>query len=84
MPSPTASTGCRAYRLEARLRLCRGVADRSGQGTVEYALMAAALIAVAAGLAAFWHFAAQGSFASAAVESLSHRLAKGVLDIALF
>lgn len=51
---------------------------------MEYALVAAALIAVAAGLAAFWHFAAQGSFASAAVESLSHRLAKGVLDIALF
>ena len=44
---------------------------------MEYALVAAALIAVAAGLAAFWHFAAQGSFASAAAESLSHRLARG-------
>lgn len=56
----------------------------SGQGTVEYSLVTIALLAIAICLGVLWRFVAEGGFSSIVVESLARRLAKGVVDIALF
>ncbi len=56
----------------------------SGQGTVEYALVTVAFLAIAIGLAMLWRFLAEGGFAVAVVDSLTHRLVKGVFDLVLF
>ncbi len=55
-----------------------------GQGTVEYALVTAAFIAIALGLGVLWRFLAEGGFASDVTDSLTHRLLKGVADLVLF
>lgn len=55
-----------------------------GQGTVEYALVATAFIAMIVCLGVLWRFVAEGGFSSGVVESLTHRLAKGVVDLAAF
>ncbi len=75
MRSRTESTDCRTdmRRLSGR-----------GQGTVEYALVTAAFIAIALGLGVLWRFLAEGGFASGVQDSLTHRLLKGVADLVLF
>lgn len=66
--------------------LHRGMRDcgRKGQGTVEYALITAAFLAIALCLGVLWRFIADGGFASGVVDSLTHRLTKGVADVVLF
>mgnify|MGYP003371046944 FL=1 len=60
------------------------LADRSGQSTVEYALVAAALSAIVLGLGALWRFASDGSVSQALARSLTHTLPSGVLDVLAF
>lgn len=61
-----------------------GGRNRRGQGTVEYALVTVAFLAIALCLGVLWRFIADGGFASGVVDSLTHRLAKGMADIVLF
>lgn len=60
------------------------LSDGSGQSTVEYALVAAALSAIVAGLAALWRLAADGGAASCVAASLTHALPSGVCDVLAF
>lgn len=57
---------------------------REGQGSVEYALVVVAFLAVAIALGALWHFVSEGDLAQDAVETLTHRIPRGVLDVVLF
>lgn len=56
----------------------------SGQSSVEYALVTIALLAIALGFGALYNAFSDGSMAHIAVDSLTHRLPKGVFDIVLF
>ncbi len=56
----------------------------NGQSTVEYALLVTAFIAVAIGLSAFIHAIDSGAFADVVLQPMTHRLAKGVLDVLAF
>lgn len=56
----------------------------SGQGTVEYALVTAALLAVAVCFALVMAHVSDGGAAEDVLSSLTHRLPKGVLDVMLF
>ena len=56
----------------------------NGQSTVEYALVVTAFIAVAIGLSAFIHAIDSGAFTDVVLQSMTHRLAKGVLDVLAF
>lgn len=49
--------------------------DLSGQSTVEFALVTAALLCVVIGLSAFWRLAGQGVLVEHAVVSASHHVA---------
>lgn len=56
----------------------------SGQGTVEYALVVAGVLVVAVGFSLIAHAVAEGGMAQGVLDSLTHRLPKGVLDAMLF
>lgn len=56
----------------------------SGQGTVEYALVVAGVLVVAVGFSLIAHVVAEGGMAQGVLDSLTHRLPKGVLDAMLF
>lgn len=56
----------------------------SGQSSVEYALVIVALLAIALGFGALYQAFSDGSVALIVVDSLTHRLPKGVFDIVLF
>lgn len=58
----------------------------TGQASVEYAAVAAALMVVVAGLGCLWHFGSEGGFARTAAEHASHALASpgGVVDALLY
>lgn len=59
--------------------------EELAQGTVEYAIVLLALLAIAVGLAALWHAGERGVFAQLAVDAASHALdASGAVDIALY
>ena len=53
MQSPQASTGCSGWRC--------GQWRCSGQGTVEYAVVLAAVLAMVVGFGALWHFFDMGA-----------------------
>ena len=57
--------------------------DESGQATVEYAIVLAALLAVVLGVAALWRFAESGGFVEAAAESASYATSVGGMQDAL-
>ena len=80
MRSRTESMGCNAVPCGHPGRPCAA----KGQGTVEYALVTAAFIAVVIALGALWRFLSEGGFAAYATESLTHRLMRGVSDLVLF
>lgn len=78
MRSQTASTASRrtamrrgrAWRAaQAGRALLRG---RRGQGSVEIAVLLVAFLAIAGGLAAFWHLLDGGAFVMHAAASASH------------
>ena len=56
----------------------------NGQSTVEYALVVAAFIAVAIGLSAFIRAIDSRAFTDVVLQPMTHRLAKGVLDVLAF
>ena len=56
----------------------------NGQSTVEYALVVTAFIAVAIGLSAFVHAIDSGAFTDVVLQPMTHRLAKGALDVLAF
>ena len=60
------------------------VANRRGQSTVEYALVVAGLLAIIVGLAALVRAVSAGAFEDVVLESLSHRLVRGVVDVVAF
>lgn len=47
---------------------------RSGQSTVEFAIVMAAFLSVALGISALWHAIDQGLFVQHALQSASHHL----------
>ena len=51
----------------------------NGQSTVEYALVVTAI-----GFSAFIHAIDSGAFADIVLQPMTHRLAKGVLDVLAF
>ena len=72
MPSRRESTGCshglgKAWRAWARPR-------SSGQGTLEYALVAFAFAGMLAGMGALWHLLDAGSLVQHALQSASHHV----------
>ena len=58
----------------------------SGQASLEYAAVTAALLVVAMGLGALWHFGSEGGFGLIARAHASHALAAqgGVIDVLLY
>lgn len=59
--------------------------ERQAQGTVEYAITVAAIMALVVACAAFWRAAEEGVFARLAQEAASHVLGgSGAIDIALY
>lgn len=87
MRSRTESTGCDVCRRTcARSQLPGMVAPSAlqGQGTVEYALITMAFLAIAICLGVLWRFVSEGGFVADVTGFLTHRLAKGVADIVLF
>lgn len=56
----------------------------SGQSSVEYALVVVGVFAVVACLGFMVHAFAEGPLGRVVLESLSHRLVRGVLDVAVF
>lgn len=56
----------------------------NGQSTVEYVLVVAAFIAIATGFSSFIHAIDSGTFADIVLQPMTHRLAKGVLDVLAF
>lgn len=59
--------------------------EERAQGTVEYALVVMALMALASGLALLWHAGERGGFVQLVEDAASHALdAAGSVDIALF
>ncbi len=57
---------------------------RQGQSTIEYALVTAGFLALLTGTGVLMHYIAEGRLASLVVESLTHRLPWGVIDVGLF
>lgn len=72
MRSPRVSTGCRAHGCPGSAR--RIVHARSGQGTVEYAVVMFAFVAVILGLGALWHLLDAGVPVQHALQSASHHV----------
>lgn len=59
--------------------------EERAQGTLEYALTVAAILAIAVGCAALWRASEDGTLARLAEEAASHGLSGlGPLDIALY
>ncbi|MGN0072266.1 MAG: hypothetical protein ACI36W_00435 [Coriobacteriales bacterium] len=58
----------------------------SGQASLEYAAVAAALLIVVAGLAGLWRFGSEGGLQRIALQHASHALAAqgGVIDALLY
>lgn len=67
-------------------RPARRAVDESGQASVEYLLVGLALIALVVALAALWHAAADGKFATLVQTGASHALDQpgGIADALLF
>lgn len=92
MRSRMGSMGCDVRQCFDMRRLLLGIGLRRrtrclgacGQGTVEYALVTAAFLAIVLCLGVLWRFASEGGFASGVVDSLAHRLARGMADVVLF
>lgn len=55
--------------------------DRTGQATLEYALVSVGFLALLAGIAALWRFAGAGGFSGLAVGAASHGMAQGALGL---
>lgn len=63
----------------------KAVRETGAQGTVEYAIVFAAVLAIVAGCAAVWRAGAEGVFTSIARDAISHALSgSGFVDIALY
>lgn len=64
------------------------LAERSGQSSVEYALVVLAFLSAMLALGALWHAARDGALVRLAVRAASHGLGGGIAaalrDIALF
>ena len=60
------------------MRLARKTLDRSGQGTVEFAIVTAALLAVVVGLGALWRLFGDGIVLDHALASASHHLSGSI------
>ena len=58
--------------------------DASGQSSLEYALVTAAVLAVAACFGAFLELLDGGVFTQGVVRTLARRIPEGVLDILMF
>ena len=56
----------------------------TGQGTVEYALVTIAVFAAVSALFLIVRAISDGGITQGVLDSLTHRLPRGVLDIALF
>ncbi len=69
----------RAGGPAGRGRPLAGASGQSGQSTVEFILVAMALVAVCCGLAAMWHAARDGALLSKATAAASHSLGSGVV-----
>lgn len=79
MRSRMASTACSAMARAPRVRHAGGL---SGQSTVEFALVTAALLCVVIGLSAFWRLAGQGVLVEHAVAAASHHVAGAASAVA--
>lgn len=73
----------RAVALARRFLHGGRVAQR-GQSTVEYVLVVVGLFAIVVGFAAFVRAISSGSFESVVLDSLSHRLIRGIADVVAF
>lgn len=62
----------------------RILAEEQGQASLEYALVLAATLALAAALAALWRSTSEGSLLDLALAAASHLASGGIDDIALF
>lgn len=63
----------------------RLLGERSAQGTLEYALVVCALLALVTGLAAIWKAGDEGLFARLVEDAASHGLDPwGLVDIILY
>lgn len=66
-------------------RLSRIVAEDEAQGTVEYAVVVVALLALVVGCAAIWRAGSDGVLARLVQEAASHVLSgEGAVDISLY
>ncbi|MDO4889747.1 MAG: hypothetical protein Q3963_00170 [Coriobacteriaceae bacterium] len=72
MPSHRASTGCSAYGEGDAPDA--GALSRQGQGTLEYALVVAAFLAMLVGAAALWKMLDAGLPVQHALQSASHHI----------
>ena len=68
MPSPRESTACDTRGARRKLR------ERTGQGTLEYALVLFAFLSMVAGAAAMWHLLDDGKPVEHALQSASHHV----------
>lgn len=76
MRSRTASTACRAR-----------CADERGQGTVEFAVVTAAFVALIVALGAMWRLFGEGKAMEHALASASHHIelsSAGAVDVLLY
>ena len=82
MQSPQALMGCKGCRMQpgfpkwSRIRVVR-MRNCSGQATVEFAIVCAALLCIAVGLAALFHLFDGGRVLQHALASASHHIAAG-------
>lgn len=58
-----------------------GVWKRSGQSSVEYALLLAAFVATLVGMGTLWHLAQDGRLTELATEVASHGLGQGYASV---
>lgn len=56
-------------------RICLRIRSRSGQGTLEYALVVFAVMAMLGGMGALWHLVQSGSPVQHAILDASHHVA---------
>ncbi len=57
---------------------------RAGQGTVEYALVTAAVLVIIVALGALVDAVGEGGITQGVLDSLTHRMPGGVFDLVLF
>ena len=61
---------------------CQGIANECGQGTVEFALVTVALMAVIVGLAAMWRLTSDGVLMQHVVAAASHHVEGSIGSVA--